>query len=454
MNLEQLIEKDGVFAHLSRCEETVWINPGRLPAKEVLDTLSLGMADIEDAYRRMQRFGPLMCELFPELKSLEGAPESPLRRTEKLQEALEKEGVPISGSLYMKMDSHLDVAGSVKARGGFHDVMRHAEQLAIENGLLDGTGDDYRKLLSPAARTFFAGRKVQVASTGNLGMSIGLLASALGFKAVVHMSADAKQWKKDRLRNAGAEVIEYKGDYGRAITDGRAASEADPSSYFVDDENSTGLFLGYAAAAFRLREQLAQENVFPDKDHPLFLYLPCGVGGAPGGITFGVTHVFGDAAHCFFCEPTHAPCMLAGLASGLHDGISVQDIGVNGVTEADGLAVGRPSRLVGRTVGPLIDGEATVSDSHMMRDLWRLWKTEGIFIEPSSCAAVSAYEALHLSDAGKEFFERFTQEQLQGSVHILWSTGGGKVPGTIRQDYLEKAESIFEQRRKSLWKRS
>jgi len=83
----------------------------------------------------------------------------------------------------------------VKARGGLYEVFARAEQVALERGLLNRT-DDYRQLASPALIEALAEEEVAVGSTGNLGMSVGLAAARLGMKATVHMSTDAKEWKK------------------------------------------------------------------------------------------------------------------------------------------------------------------------------------------------------------------------------------------------------------------
>lgn len=298
--------------------------------------------------------------------------------------------------------------------------------------------DDYSVLLSPAFRQFFSQYGIAVGSTGNLGLSIGIMSARLGFKMTVHMSADARAWKKAKLRSHGVTVVEYAQDYGVAVEQGRKAAEADPNCFFIDDENSRTLFLGYAVAGERLKAQLAQQQIAVDAQHPLFVYLPCGVGGGPGGVAFGLKLAFGDNVHCLFAEPTHSPCMLLGVHTGLHDGIAVQDLGIDNITAADGLAVGRASGFVGRAMERLLDGFYTLSDQTMYDLLGALDKEEGIRLEPSALAGMAGPQRVCASEAYHRL-QGFTPAQLANATHIVWATGGGMVPEEEMAQYLAKA---------------
>ena len=423
-------------ADMAAARETCWINDGLRPFAETAGKQELTGADIEDAAARLERFAPFILRAFPETADRGGLIESPLREIAATKKNLAEMGDVPAGRLLLKMDSHLAVAGSVKARGGIYEVLKHTEDIALAEGLLE-PGDSYAKLAD--YRDIFSRYTVQVGSTGNLGLSIGITSAAVGYHVVVHMSADAKQWKKDLLRSKGVNVREYAGDYGKAVAEGRALSDADPASYFVDDEHSKALFLGYAVAGERLKRQLREQDIAVDAEHPMFVYLPCGVGGAPGGITFGLKEAFGDNVHCFFVEPTQCPCMMAGLATGEGENICVQDLGLSGVTEADGLAVGRPSGMVARMMRPLLSGCFTVDDGKLFDYLRALYSGDGVFIEPSSCAAFAPYMDLRRFPAAEAYLaRRGLTDRMENAVHVAWATGGSLVPERIRAEYLKK----------------
>ena len=422
-------------------KETSWFNPAIVPTATALADVGLGADDVAQASARLRRFAPYIAKVFPETVAAGGLIESPIRRLDRLQRLLLAEaGLAGGGTLWLKADSELPISGSIKARGGIHEVLKHAEDLALQAGLIR-PGDDYALLDSDAARAFFGRYRIAVGSTGNLGLSIGIMSAKLGFQASVHMSSDARQWKKDRLRASGVTVVEYESDYSAAVEQGRRQAESDPSCYFVDDENSPHLFLGYAVAAERLKQQFDQAGVIVDAKHPLFVYLPCGVGGGPGGVAFGLKLVFGDAVHCVFAEPTHSPCMLLGVYTGLHDAVSVQEFGIDNVTAADGLAVGRPSGFVGRAMQRLIDGYYTVADEELFRLLALAWQEEGVKLEPSALAGMPGMVRV-LNDP--DYLARIgvTPARLANATHLVWGTGGSMVPEGEFGAYVERGRKL------------
>lgn len=436
MDISKFIEKEPVLKDVADQKETVWINKKKKTGQDVWDNFPFDEKDIEDAEARLKRFAPLLMEYFDDTKETNGIIESPLKKIPNMEKVL-KEKTSLEGNLYLKMDSHLAVAGSIKARGGIYEVLYHAEKLAMEAGMLK-EDDDYRILASDEFREFFSKHTIQVGSTGNLGLSIGISSATLGFKVVVHMSNDAKQWKKDLLRSKGAEVVEYDGDFTKAVELGRKKSDEDPNSYFVDDENSSTLFLGYAVAANRIKKQIEDQGIKVDKDHPAFFYLPCGVGGSPGGVSFGLKKVFGDSCHIFYIEPTHAPCMLIGMATGLNGDISVQDFGIDGKTEADGLAVGRPSGFVGKVMEPIISGIFTMNDDKLFDYMRDLNDSEGIKIEPSACSAFEGPAKLFEYEASRKYLEENNLLDIKENInHFSWATGGKLVPDEIMEEYLK-----------------
>jgi D-serine dehydratase len=426
---------DDIRRQITEKKPFLWINTHWSPITQIQSGASLGLDHVVEAESRLQRYALLLRRLFPELEAAGGIIESPLIPAAALQKAMRG---PEAGRWFIKGDHALPVAGSIKARGGIYEVLVHAEDLALRHGIIH-PGDDVSALASPTARSLYSEHEVAVGSTGNLGLSIGIVSAALGFQATVHMSADAKEWKKARLRSGGVRVVEHDGDFGAAVAAGRSEAHRNTNAYFVDDENSRHLFLGYSVAALRLREQLRELGIGVDAEHPLFVYLPCGVGGAPGGITFGLRHLFGDHVHCFLAEPVASPCLLIRLASRSDAPISVQDIGLDNRTEADGLAVGRASEFVAPLMRSLLSGIFTVRDETLFEDLYLLERSEGLRIEPSAAAGFRGPNWVMGSDAGWEYLGRHDLlGRMENATHVLWTTGGAFVPNSEYQRFHER----------------
>ncbi|MGE7920187.1 D-serine ammonia-lyase [Viridibacillus sp. NPDC093762] len=419
-------------------QEILWLNEKFSPHSELSNTdYEIGKEAIDDAAARLQRFAPFIEKAFPETTRSKGIIESKIVEIAEMKSFLNSYyQVIIDGKLLLKCDNTLPISGSIKARGGIYEVLKHAEKIALEAGFLT-IEDSYVSLTSEEAHALFSKYSIAVGSTGNLGLSIGIMSAKLGFQVTVHMSADAKEWKKKLLREKGVTVVEYESDYSLAVEKGREQAESDPMCHFIDDENSKDLFLGYAVAARRLKNQLKEMNITVDAEHPLFVYLPCGVGGGPGGVAYGLKSEFGEHVYSFFAEPTTAPCMTIGMMTGLHDEISVENLGIEQKTEADGLAVGRASGFVGRVMEPYLAGCYTISDAEMLMLLREIHKSEDIFLEPSALAGMKG--PVMLEKLGQEFIvKQKLNARMANATHIVWATGGNMVPEELRRNYLKE----------------
>jgi len=336
---------------------------------------------VDEAAARFNRFTPWVAENFAGNGIIESDIQ-PVPETQDYVARLMERDLP--GELWVKRDDSLPISGSIKSRGGVHEVFRLAEEKQYE--------------------------KLSVASTGNLALSIGTVGPLLGFDTEVHMSADAKQWKKDLLRSRGATVVEHTGLFTETVAEARENSH---DVFFIDDENSLGLFAGYAVAGQRLKEQFAAAGKHFTDNSPLHVYLPCGVGGGPGGVTFGLKMAFGDAVSCHFVEPTASPCMTLGVFTG-NPSVTCADYGLPGRTIADGLAVQSPSPLALEHAAHLVSGFHTLSDLTFLAAVNWLERTSGIIAEPSATAGLTI--PWRLPDVP------------DSATHLVWLTGGSLIP--------------------------
>ena len=443
VNAQKYIDENETIRRVSRQEETVWINPDYLPV-EVTDGLCQLVVSDEDIADADGPADPV-CLLHPPL--LPG--DRSHRRPDRIAAGGHSPDAAGAGAgirLHHSRPADAEDGQSSghcrlgEGPGGIYEVLKHAEDLAIAAGKLT-MEDDYAKLAEPEMKQFFGRYTVQVGSTGNLGMSIGIpMSAALGFRVKVQyvcgcQAVEEGSAAQPRSGGAGIHRRLFQGS-GR----GPPPLHADPMSYFVDDEKSVNLFLGYAVAAKRLKQQLDEQGITVDTAHPLVVYLPTGVGGAPGGIAYGLKRLFKNNVHCFLVEPTLCPSVLLGMATKQYEKANVRDFGLSWPhPHADGLACAAPSGFFrDRILGNLVSGDFTVEDARLYDDLRLLDSSEGKRIEPSSCAAFAGPRGLlTLEDSRRDRAEEgLTEEVLANSVQIAWATGGRLVPAEVWEQYL------------------
>ena len=426
-----------VFDDLVAGRPTVWI-PGaaaddtRASIVSSTRTPALTPALIDAAEERFRWFAPLFEELFPQTRSQGGVIESPLEKVASLSRALGEEfGEDFPHELWAKRDDALAVSGSVKSRGGIHEVLEVALGAARDLGVDLDSGP--LVFLDEAVRERMARMRIVVGSTGNLGMSIGLMGAILGFSVTVHMSLNAKAWKKDTLlgiRGRGRRA-RHGLHSGRARWPCRGGGGSTRPLHRRRElaEPLRGLRRRRQAARGSAGGGLGRGRRGPSAHGPPAVRDRRG---ARRDRVRTVGPSSGDAVRCVFVEPVSMPAFLLGRLTGLDDGIAVADVGLGALTVADGLAVGRPSRFVGKAVGHLLHGYATVTDDDLLRTLAVAEATAGLRLEPSACAGLRA--------AGR--FAGAGPTEAPGT-HIAWLTGGSLVPDQEYEALLEAGRRLL-----------
>ena len=107
-------------------------------------------------------------------------------------------------------------------------------------------------------------------------------------------------------------------------------------------------------------------------------------------------------------------------------------------TEADGLAVGRPSYFATEISRHLISGIFTLEDEPLFSLLSRLQDSEQLFVEPSATAGLIGPQRMQLSQYAQQ-----KQIPLAHATHIAWSTGGALVPEKERKAFYTRGQRPF-----------
>lgn len=232
VQIDQLKQQFPLIETLQAYKETFWFTPHRYPLTEALEKVGLTVDDVSDAEARLARFAPYLAKVFPETQAQHGKIESDIVEIPKMQQALSStEQVLLSGAFWLKKIVIYLFQVQLKPVVVFMKSWLTPKNWQLRQGFLSWKTITLNSTKTHFAR-FFSKYQIAVGSTGNLGLSIGIMSAKLGFRVTVHMSADARQWKKDKLRSLGVNVVEYASDYGVAVEEGRKAAEQDPHCFF------------------------------------------------------------------------------------------------------------------------------------------------------------------------------------------------------------------------------
>ncbi|MFX1482064.1 MAG: threonine/serine dehydratase [Promethearchaeota archaeon] len=261
------------------------------------------------------------------------------------------------GDVFLKLESK-QVTGSFKARGALNRLMTLSK-------------DDIK-------------RGVITASTGNHGLGVAYAAKLLGVKAKVVFPRNASDVKKDRLLQAGVDVIQD-ADYDEIESYARSLAEQKGMTY-VSPYNDPEIVAGAGTTGLEILDQL---------DNIDTVIVPIGGGGLISGIATIIksespkTEVVGVQSEV---SPEVYESWLAGHWVDVEESDSLAQ-GLMGGVEADSITLDIIQEYVDRVV--------LVKETSILHAIQTLYERERLLIEGAGAASTAV-----ILENAQEFSEK------------------------------------------------
>ncbi len=236
-------------------------------------------------------------------------------------------------------------------------------------------------------------RHVVEDSSGNAGAAVAAYAAAAGISASIYVPASAPPAKTAQIALYGAGLVQVPGPRAAAT---EAAQQAAGRSYYASHVWNPFFLEGVKTVAFEIWEQLGQRA-------PDWVITPVGHGTMLLGLYKGFDHL--QRAGVIQQLPRIVGVQAASVAplalAWQQQAASLPQIGA-GETLADGIAIVNPLRW--RQILAAVratDGQIITVTENEIKQAALVWARRGLLMEPTSAAALAAYETL----SRQRFFE-------------------------------------------------
>jgi threonine dehydratase len=226
--------------------------------------------------------------------------------------------------------------------------------------------------------------EVTASSTGNHGAAVAFAAKTLGIPATIFLPSNPNPVKRKKISDLGARIVESgAADLAGAFQQASAYS-ARPGIYFLNDATDPDVPVGTATIGLEIVEQIPTVST---------VYVPMGDTALIRGVAAALKQL-SPKVRIVGVQAEGAPSYYLSWKNGRVVATVTCD------TCADGLATRTPDPENIRIIRELVDEVVLVSEDQMLRAITRLYREEGVLVEPAGAAATAAFLAHPPHDVG------------------------------------------------------